>query len=71
MDDNLDNLIQNITNEISIINKKITQIRFIWKANYAYLSDEKLSIPREDIEIYTKFESILKEFIDMEGTYIF
>ena len=71
MDDNLDNLIQTITNEISIINRKITQIRFIWKANYAYLSDKNLSISREDNEIYTEFDSILKEFIDMEGTYIF
>lgn len=68
MDENLDNLIKNITNEISAINRKISKIRFIWKANYAYL---KKDIEEDDKQIFELSNKILEEFISNEGTYIF
>jgi hypothetical protein len=66
LDENIDNLINNITSEISAINGEITRTRILTRAPWAYLQEDDLIFEEEDKKILKKCNEILQNFINEE-----
>ena len=69
LEENIDSLISNMKSEISAINSKITKIRTLTRAPWAYLQEEDLNFEEEDKKILEECNEILQNFINEEDRF--
>lgn len=66
LEENIDSLISNMKSEISAINGKITRIRTLTRAPWAYLELGELIIEEDDKNILENCNAVLQNFIHEE-----